>query len=101
MHPPGTRPPENRELGRYLQDLATVTALPAVWGSGDGRRIADGMAEVAVSILHLDFAYVRLEGSTAAEKVEALHFAQSPTTPLSPAEVGTTLAPSTGGRENE
>src|SRR5947207_1358324 len=97
MHAPGTRPPENRELRRYLQDLATVTALPAVWSAYDRPRIADGMAEVAVSILHLDFAYVRLEGSTGAPAVEAIHFSQPPDATASAVEMGRMLAPHIGG----
>jgi PAS domain S-box-containing protein len=101
MHSPGTGPPNNHDLRSYLRDLATVTALPAVWSSADRRRIAEGMAEVAVSILHLDFAFVRLESSTAAEMIENVHFAQPPTAPLSAADVATALAPYTGGRSNE
>jgi two-component system, chemotaxis family, CheB/CheR fusion protein len=101
MHSPGTGPPNNHDLRLYLRDLAAVTELPAVWSGADRRRIADGMAEVVVSILHLDFAFVRLECSAAAEMIEAVHFAQLPTAPLSAAEVGTAMAPYTGGRPNE
>jgi len=101
MHSPGNGPANNHDLRRYLRDLAAITALPAVWTSGDRRRIADGMAEVAVSILQLDLAYVRLEGSTSAEAVEAVHFAAPPAAPPSATEVGTALAPYTGGQSNE
>src|SRR5262245_6674511 len=97
MHAPGTSPPDNHDIRRYLHDLATVTALPAVWSSWDRGRIAEGMAEIVVSILHLDFAHVRLEGSTAVEAVEAVHFAKPPATPVSAADVGRAVAPPSGG----
>jgi len=101
MHSPGTGPPNNHDLRRYLRDLAAITALPAVWSGGDRRRIADGMAEVAVSILHLDFAYVRVEGSSASETIEAVHFGQPPAAQPPAAEIGRALAPYSGGHINE
>jgi two-component system CheB/CheR fusion protein len=101
MHPPGTSLSENHDLRRYLQDLATVTALPAVWSGWDRRRIADGMAEVVASILRLDFAYVRLEGSTASEVVEAVHFCDPPAAKASAADVGRALAPHVDGNNHE
>src|SRR6476620_5300437 len=101
MHSPGTVPPDNNDLRRYLRDLAAITALPAVWSGGDRRRIADGMAEVAVSILHLDFAYVRLEGSSTSETIEAVHFAKPPAAQPPAAEIGRALAPYSGGHINE
>jgi PAS domain S-box-containing protein len=101
MHAPGTCLPEGSELRRYLQHLAAVTALPAVWSSSDRPRIADGMAEIVVSILKLDFAYVRLEGSTAAETVEAVQFSQPPAKTVSAAEIGRALASHIGGQNHE
>src|SRR5688500_16464727 len=101
MQSPGTGQPDNDDLRRYLRDLAAVTALPAVWASGDRRRIVDGMAEVTASILNLNYTYVRLEGSTAAEAIEAVHFAKPPTAPVSASEIGKAFAPHASGRLNE
>ena len=93
MQSPGTRAPEDRDLRRYLRDLAAVTALPAVWSGAERRHIAGGMAEVSVTTLQLDFAYVRLEGSTSAEPLQAVHFAKAPAAPVSAAEIGGALDP--------
>ena len=61
---------EDRDLRRYLRDLAALSALPAIWSGESRQRIAEGVAEVLVTVLHLSSAHVRLKGSTSEDAVE-------------------------------
>ncbi len=66
MHPPGS-PADDRELRRYLRDVAALTALPAVWAGADRRQIAESLADVLAKVLDADFVCLRLkrpEGET-------------------------------------
>ena len=51
---------ENRELRRAIRDLVALTAAPATWGGREPQQIAEGMADLLMSALRLDAAYVRL-----------------------------------------
>jgi PAS domain S-box-containing protein len=48
------------ELRRCIRDLLSLSSLPALWIKADARQIADGLAQLAVSILDAEFACVLL-----------------------------------------
>ncbi len=48
-------------LERGLNDLASILSLPAMWAGRDAGQVARTLLEVLVRLLHLDFAYIRLE----------------------------------------
>jgi PAS domain S-box-containing protein len=81
MRTPGNRSPDDRELRRYLRDLAALTALPAVWAGADGRHIAESLADVLVKVLCPDFVYLRLKEPKAASAVEVTRMGQGPGLP--------------------
>jgi PAS domain S-box-containing protein len=64
--------PGNRELRRYLRDLAALTALPAVWSGADCRQLAESLADVVVKLFYPDFVCVRLKGSRSQEPLEVV-----------------------------
>jgi signal transduction histidine kinase len=51
---------EIRDLRRGLRDLVALTTLPAVWSESKPQEIADSLADILVSRLHIDFIYVSL-----------------------------------------
>jgi signal transduction histidine kinase len=53
-----------RDLRRCVRDLVALSALPAVWIGYDARRIAESLADVLLSMLHLDFIYLRVKSHT-------------------------------------
>jgi PAS domain S-box-containing protein len=63
-------PTGNRELRRYLRDLAALTALPTVWAVADRRQIAESLADVVEKIFYPEFVCVRLKGSRGQEPLE-------------------------------
>jgi two-component system CheB/CheR fusion protein len=93
MNTPGTPAPDGPALRRYLRDLAAVTALPAVWGDGDRRHIAESVAEVLVKILSLEFVYVRLGGPAGEDTVEAARTARGGDGPGLAGAIARALAP--------
>lgn len=48
------------ELRRCIRDLISLSSLPALWIKADAGQIADGLAQLAVSILDAEFACVLL-----------------------------------------
>lgn len=54
---------EVTRLRAQLRDIVAVTALPAVWVGADSETIATSFVESLVSLLRLDFAYLRLTKS--------------------------------------
>jgi len=57
--PVGTDPDIVR-LRTALRDLVALSTVPAAWVGREPPAIADGLADVLVRSLHLDFAFVRL-----------------------------------------
>jgi PAS domain S-box-containing protein len=51
---------EINRLRRCMNDLVSVLALPAMWSGHDTSAVMTTLLEVVVSMLDLDFAYVRL-----------------------------------------
>ena len=52
---------EIKRLQRCLNDLVTVLALPAMWSGSEPSQIVHTLLDALLSILDLDFAYVRLK----------------------------------------
>jgi PAS domain S-box-containing protein len=48
------------ELRRCIRDLVGLSALPAIWIKADGRQIADGLGQLVLSVLDVDFTAVIL-----------------------------------------
>jgi hypothetical protein len=46
------------ELRRCIRDLVGLSALPAIWIKADRRQIADGLAQLVLSVLDADFTAV-------------------------------------------
>lgn len=58
---------ELQRLRRCLGDVIALSALPAVWAGSDPEYVADGLADVLIRTVSLDFVYVRVQlsaGST-------------------------------------
>jgi len=59
-------------LRHCVRDLIALAALPAVWIGREPSDIAESLAEVLLSTLHLDLAYVHLTGSLEREPIEII-----------------------------
>ena len=51
---------EIRRLRRCISDLVSVLALPAIWAGGGPSHVAGNLLDALMSMLDLDFIYVRL-----------------------------------------
>ncbi len=72
---PGTDP----ELRRCVRDLVALSSLPALWIKADAGQIADSLAQLAVSILDVEFACVHLDDPD----LQVVHcHERSPATPI-------------------
>jgi signal transduction histidine kinase len=91
---------ETRYLRRCINDLLSVLTLPALWSGYEPLRIVETLADTLVSMLELDFVYVRLHesyGEKSIEIVRVLHSAQH--TP-SPQEIADLFRGCTAESEN-
>jgi PAS domain S-box-containing protein len=57
-------------LRGVLRDLVALSAIPAVWIGTEPRGVAVGLADALVSLLRLDFAFVRLSDPDGLEAFE-------------------------------
>src|SRR5579863_3478035 len=78
---------ENRYLRRCINDLLSVVALPALWSGYEPLRIVETLASTLVSMLDLDFVYVRLYEYLGEEPIEIVRVAHSLQGTLSPQEI--------------
>jgi PAS domain S-box-containing protein len=62
-----------QELRRYIRDLMTLSALPAMWKDFDPPQIAESVAAALITMLGVDFIYVALPGSHAEPNIEITH----------------------------
>jgi signal transduction histidine kinase len=60
---------ENTALRRCVRDLVALTTLPAVWTNYAPQQIAESLSDVLLGTLHLDLAYVSLNGTQGAIEV--------------------------------
>ncbi|HYP01987.1 MAG TPA: PAS domain-containing protein [Pyrinomonadaceae bacterium] len=77
---------EIKRLQRCINDLVSVTALPAIWGDGEPTAIVRTLLESLLGMLSLDLIYVRLEVGDDETPIEMFRVAQS-------------LSPTAGQRE--
>jgi C4-dicarboxylate-specific signal transduction histidine kinase len=82
---------ETRQLRSSINDLISLQTLPAVWNGREPGSIASTLLEALVSLLQLDFAYVRLNDSFDESPVEFLKSAQRRATQPRVSEIGHVL----------
>jgi len=68
---------EIKRLRRCLNDLVSVTALPAIWTGGEASDIYRTLLATLLRMLSLDFVYIRLEDMQEGE-YEFIRIAESP-----------------------
>src|SRR5207237_8778979 len=76
-----------------MRDLVALSALPAVWAGYQPRQVAEGLAEVLLSTLHVDLVYLPLPGQTKGQELEVARTAGRPDTPDQTRDLGRALAP--------
>jgi C4-dicarboxylate-specific signal transduction histidine kinase len=82
---------EIRQLRSSINDLISLQTLPAIWNGREPGSIACTLLEALVSLLRLEFAYLRLNDSFDESQVEFLKSAQRRTTEPQVAEIGRVL----------
>ena len=63
-------------LQRGLRDLVALTTLPAIWIGSQPEQIAEGLADVILTTLRLDFVYVSISGIENGEALEIVRIPQ-------------------------
>jgi hypothetical protein len=82
---------EIKQLRRCVNDLVSVTALPAIWSGGSTSQMVRTLTDVLVDMLDLDLVYVHLENPTEGVPFEVVRFAQSQNPMADPCEIGRQL----------
>ena len=70
------RAEEIRHLRRGINNLVSLLSLPAMWSGHETPHIVDTLLDVLLSMLRLDFAYLRLNNTVDDSPVEAVRIAQ-------------------------
>ena len=86
-------PGETRAHRRTMRDLVALTALPAVWAGYRSPQVAEGLADVLLTILRLDLVYLRLPAPTEGQEIEVARTGGRPATPDQTQDVGRALTP--------
>jgi PAS domain S-box-containing protein len=68
---PGGTDAEIAALRTVLRDLVALSAIPTAWIGREPAAVAAGLADALVSLLQLDFVFVRLRVPSAAGEVDA------------------------------
>jgi GAF domain-containing protein len=84
---------ETRTHRRTMRDLVALTALPAVWAGYRSPQVAEGLADVLLTILRLDLVYLRLPAPIEGQGIEVARTGGRPATPDQTQEVGRALTP--------
>lgn len=79
---------EVKRLRRCIDDLAGVTALPAVWGGGGPAEILRALLDVLFGTLGLDLVYARTEVAAGGAPVEMARVARTRGMTAGPRELG-------------
>jgi hypothetical protein len=82
---------EVRHLRNSINDLISIQALPTIWDGRESGSIVSTLLDVLVSLLQLDFAFVRLSDSINGSPVEFVRFAQRRAPPPQTLEIGRAL----------
>ena len=82
---------EIRRLRSSINDLISIQALPTIWDGRESGSIVSTLLDVLVSMLQLDFAYVRLSDSINGSPVEFVQLAQRRAPPPQTLEIGRVL----------
>ena len=82
---------EIRHLRSSINDLISLQTLPAIWDGRDSGSIVSTLLDVLVSMLQLDFAYVRLSHPINGSPVEFLQLAQRRAPPPQVLQIGGAL----------
>src|SRR3954453_11154211 len=82
-----------RQLRRGLRDLAALSAMPVVWTESDPRRIAEGLADALLHMLHLELVYILVRDRADEIPVEVAHTARGPAPTAQAEAIGRALDP--------
>jgi thioredoxin reductase (NADPH) len=82
---------EIKRLQRYINDLVSLLALPAIWRGMDPSQILEMLLDVLLRMLSLDFAYARLSDAFGATPVEVLRVSEDSKINLSAQKVRSML----------
>jgi transcriptional regulator with GAF, ATPase, and Fis domain len=82
-----------RRLQRCLNDLVSLLALPAMWSGHEPPHVIGILLDVLLRMLHLDFAYARLNTGAGAALGEIIRIAKNRQTHSQPGEIGQALEP--------
>src|ERR1044072_4484890 len=63
-------------LRRCLNDLVSIMALPALWAGGEPQQIAGTLLDALVGMLHLAFAFVRVNDPDGRPSIERARVAE-------------------------
>lgn len=66
-----------KHLQRCINDLVSVLALPAIWSGSEPSQIIPTLVDTLLSMLRLDFVYVRLKDPAGKAPTEMVRIAQS------------------------
>src|SRR6516164_5418143 len=87
-------PGETQPHRRTMRDLVALTALPAVWAGYRPPQVAEGLADVLLTILRLDLVYLRLPAPIeGGQEIEVARTGGRPATPDQTRDVGRALTP--------
>ena len=78
---------EIKRLQRCINDLVSVTALPAVWSGSEPSQIVRTLLDALFSMLHLDLVYVRVKGPAGEAPIEMVRAGQARKLTSRPEEV--------------
>src|SRR5580698_747485 len=82
---------EVERLERCINDLVGVLALPAAQSGGGPSQLVSTLLDVLLTMLGLDFIYVRLKESSPEAPIEMVWVIESAKLPAHPQEIGEIL----------
>ena len=88
---------EIKRLRRCISDLVSVLALPAAWTGSEPSRIMGNLLDALLSMLNLDFVYVRLKDATGPSPAEVVKISPRWASTPGPQEIGRRLQAWLGG----
>jgi len=88
---PAHRVDEIKRLERCINDLVSVLTLPAIWSGGEPSQILHTLLDALLSMLLLNFVYVRLKDPAGEGPMEIVRVAQSLKLMPRPQEIGEVL----------